>query len=71
MKCQKQVVFYSGGSRPSDWGGGGGGLKKICFRSFGPQFRLDIRRKGVGGGGGGRGPPLDPPLFSAFIISFG
>ena len=50
VKCQEQVVFYSGGSRPSD--GGGGGLKNICFRPFGPQFRLEIRRKGVGGGGG-------------------
>ena len=48
VKCQEQVVFYSGGSRPSD----GGGLKNICFRPFGPQFRLEIRRKGVGGGVG-------------------
>ena len=56
MKCQEQVVFYSGGSRPSD--GGGDGLKNICFRPFGPQFRLEIRQNGVGGvgGGGGAGP---------------
>ena len=52
VKCQEQVVFYSGGSRPSDSGGGGGRRKKICFRPFGPQFRLEIRRKGVRGGGG-------------------
>ena len=51
------MVFYSGGSRPSD--GGGGGLKNICFRPFGPQFRLEIRRKGVGGGGE-VGPGLSP-----------
>ena len=56
------MVFYSGGSRPSD--GGGGGLKNICFRPFGPQFRLEIRRKGVGGGGGA---PLVLPLFNVFI----
>ena len=39
-------------------GGGeaGGGLKNICFRPFGPQFRLEIRRKRVGGVGGGPGP---------------
>ena len=68
MKSQEQVVFYSGGSRPSDRGGGGG-LKNICFRPFGPQFRLEIRQKGVGGGGEreGRAPPLDPPLFNVFI----
>ena len=51
------MVFYSGGSRPSDGGGGGGGgLKNICFRPFVPQFRLEIRRKGAGGVGGGAGP---------------
>ena len=37
-------------------GVGGGGLKNICFRPFGPQFRLEIRRKGVGGGEGRPGP---------------
>ena len=57
------MVFYSGGSRPSDGGGvggwvGGGGLKNICFQLFGPQFRLEVRRKAKGGGreGGGVGP---------------
>ena len=40
MKCQEQVVFYSGGSRPSDGGrggggGAGGGLKNIFFRPEG------------------------------------
>ena len=43
VKCQEQVVFYSGGSRPSDGGGGGGS---------------EIRRKGMGGGGGGEAGPL-------------
>ena len=31
VKCQKQVVFYSGGSRPSDRGGGGAVSKNIVF----------------------------------------
>ena len=60
------MVFYSGGSRPSDNGGEGGGhpdpelsggrggLQNIFFRPFGPQFRQKIRGMG-GGGGGGRG----------------
>ena len=39
VKCQEQVVFYSGGSRPSERGGGGAS---------------EIRRKGMGGGGEGR-----------------
>ena len=53
VKCQEQVVYCSSGFRPSDGGGGGagGGLKNICFWPFGPQFRLEIRRKGVGGAG--------------------
>ena len=71
MKCQEQVVFYSGGSRPSGggWGrgGAGDGLKNICFRPFRPQFRLEIRGKGMGGRERGRAPPLDPPLFNVFI----
>ena len=37
-------------------GGGGGGLKNICFRPFGPQFRLEIRGKGMGGREMGAGP---------------
>ena len=57
VKCQEQVVFYSGMDPDLQMGvGGGGGLKNICFRPFGPQFRLEIRRKGMGGGGGGAGP---------------
>ena len=70
MKCQKQVVFYSGGSRPSDWGGGGGGSQKNLFSVLRASVSSRYKAKG-GGRGGGRGPPLDPPLFSAFIISFG
>ena len=46
--------------------GGGGGLKKICFRPFGPQFRLEIRRKGGGGRVGGRS---QKNLFSALRAS--
>ena len=69
MKCQEQVVFYSGMDPDLQMGvGGGGGLKNICFRPFGPQFRLEIRRKGMGGKGrGGWAPPLDLPLFNVFI----
>ena len=57
---------FSGGSRPSDKGGGGGhpdpeirGARpqKICFRPLGPHFGLKIR-----GGHVPRAPPLDPPL---------
>ena len=57
----------SGGSRPSDKGGGGGvvgipdpekkaggpGLPKKFFSPFGPHFARKIR----GGGEGGRPPP--------------
>ena len=61
------MVFYSGGSRPSDNGGedgghpdpelsgGRGGLQNIFFRPFGPQFRQKIRGMGGRGGGGERG----------------
>ena len=35
-------IFFSGESRPSDKGGGG--VHKNFFRSFGPQFRLTIKR---------------------------
>ena len=58
------VTFTSGGSRPSDKGGGRGGgghsdpeirgggpgLKKKIFRPFGPHFSLKKR------GSGARGP---------------
>ena len=49
MKCQEQVVFYSGGSRHSGGGEGGGGgrSQKNLFSS--------INR---GKGGRGRGGPL-------------
>ena len=40
------------------------GSKKLCFRAFGPQFGLKIRR----GGGGFLGlPPQDPPLVLSNI----
>ena len=56
------MVFYSGGSRPSDNGGEGGGhpdpelsggrggLQNIFFRPVGPQFRQEIRGNGGEGG---------------------
>ena len=43
-------IFFSGVSRPSEKGRRGG-LKKNCFRLFGPQFGLKIR-----GGGRPHGP---------------
>ena len=67
------LVRYSGGSRPSDKGGGVGGgkrssrpsdkgvpglRKKFVFRPFGPQFGLKIK----GGNRAPRASPLDPPL---------
>ena len=55
--------LFSGGSRPSDKVGRGGGLKKIFFRPFGPQFGLKLRE-----GRGPRPPPLDPPLLSYFVF---
>ena len=57
------MVFYSGGSRPSDNGVGRGGgqphpkitgrgrSQKSCFWPFEPQFRQEIRGKGGGGAG--------------------
>ena len=45
------MVFYSGGSRPSDRGGG---------------LRNKAKGDGRGGRGG-LAPPLDPPLFNVFI----
>ena len=72
--CEKRsnAVPSSGGSRPSDRGGEGGGghpdpeirwgpVSKICFWPFGSQFGLNIRR---GRGGAPWTPPLDPPLPS-------
>ena len=60
----------SGESRPSDKRGGGrsshpdpeirrrgGGLKKLFFRPFGPQFGLK------------KAPLLDPPLYSAYLAA--
>ena len=52
------VTQLRGGSRPSDKGEGGG-LKKIFFWPFGPQFGLKIRG---GGGQATQAPPLNPPL---------
>ena len=48
------LTILSGGSRPSDKGGGGG--LKIFFWPFGPQFGLKISWGGGGGGVGGPGP---------------
>ena len=57
----KTTEQASGGSRPSDKGGGGpvirgAGLKKKCFRPFGPQFGLRIR--------GDPSPPDPSPGFT-------
>ena len=49
VKSQEQVVDPD--LQMAGGGGAGGGLKNICFWPFGPQFRLEIRRKGVGGAG--------------------
>ena len=42
--------------------GGGAGLPKKFFRTFGPQFGLKVR-----GGPGPPSPPLDPPLAQCSI----
>ena len=62
---QRSCFASSGGSIPSDKGGGGGhldpkirggaGFKKHFFRPFGPQFGSKIR------GGGGPGPSPGSP----------
>ena len=41
-------------------GGGGGGLQRIFFRPFWPQFGLKIR---------GRAPPLDLPLVTYVFLT--
>ena len=59
MKCQEQVVFYSGGSRPSDGGRGGGGWgrsQKHLFSAFRASVSSRNKAKGGGRGGGGPGP---------------
>ena len=40
VKCQEQVVFYSGGSRPSERGGGGGLRNKAKGDGRGGEGRL-------------------------------
>ena len=47
---RRSYVSTSGGSRPSDnggWGGGLGSLHKQFFRPFGPQFGLKLRGGGA------------------------
>ena len=62
------IVLGSGGSRPSDKGGGGHpdpeirggpGLKKIFFSAL----RASFWSKNKGGGRAPQAPPLDPPLL--------
>ena len=73
----------SGGSRPSDKGGGGGHpdpeirggwSKKIFFRHFGPHFGLSIRAAGLSprsatADGVAMGSPLGPLLANVFMCS--
>ena len=62
-------LYNSGGSRPSDNGGGGGhpdpeirGAGAVS-KNFFSALRASVWPKKRGGGGeGGRTPPLDPPL---------
>ena len=74
----KIYTLYSGGSRPSDKRGGGGGRgaviqtlriggarsQKNFFRPFGPQFGLKI--SAVGGGGPSPGPATVHYVFSFY-----
>ena len=56
VKCQEEVVFYSGRSRPSDGGEGGGGVVSKKFFSA-LQASVSSRNKAkVGGRGGGPSP---------------
>ena len=58
MKCQEQVVFYSGGSKPSDGGErGGGGLQKNLFSTLRASVSSRNKAKGSGRGGGGEPGP--------------
>ena len=60
MKCQEQVVFYSGGSRPSDGGvegvGGWERSQKHLFSAFQASVSSRNKAKGGGRGGGGASP---------------
>ena len=50
------MVFYSGGSRPSVWGGGGGGGERSQKHLFWAlRASVSSRNKAKGGGKGGRG----------------
>ena len=71
------IGYWSGGSRPSDKGGGAGhpdpeirggeGRSQILFfRPFGPQFGLKMKE-----GPTPRAPPLDPPLYCVEKIDVG
>ena len=58
-----QLFVTSAGWRPRDKGGGGGGvggLQRIFFRPFWPQFGLKIRRPA---------PPLDLPLVTYVFLT--
>ena len=56
----KNLSVYSGGSRPSDTGGGGDLQKIFYFRHFGPHFAKKIR---------GRLAPQAPPLDTSMVFS--
>ena len=70
-------VVFSGGSRPSDKGGGGeGGLggghpdPEIRGRTRSPKKFFSVHRASGGGGAVGRALPLDPPLVLSFFRVF-
>ena len=69
----RKFPVFSGESRPSDKGGGGGGFhpdpeirggegsqKKFFFRTCGPQFGIKVRGEGW--------VPLDPPLVLIMTV---
>ena len=57
------VLHNSGGSRPSDKGGGGGG--KGVFKKIFSAFQASVWSKNKGEGS----PALDPPLHNHLSIS--
>ena len=65
MSVANLDLQISGGGHldPEVRGGGGGSLRKMFFRPFGPHFGRRIRRAGP------RAPSLDPPLSVVAVVS--